>query len=82
MVGEITQDTSGKFTWDFGQSFFIETEIGNFIWNDPDYGGDNTLSKTDLTYQEWIDPYNEGLYGRDKGTHFVLDYCGPNVKIT
>lgn len=34
----------GEFTWDFGQLFFIETDKGNFIWSDPDYGGNNTLT--------------------------------------
>lgn len=65
------------FIWDFGQEFFLETEHGNYIWSDPDYDGDNTLRKTHLSYDMWIGD----MYGRDKGTHYIEDYCGPNVKI-
>ena len=35
----ISQDTTASFTWGFGKEFFLETDEGNFVWNDPDYQG-------------------------------------------
>ena len=63
----------GEFTWDFGQHFFIETEKGNFIWSDPDYGGDNTLTPFEGGIKNF---FTDDGYGRDKGTHIISDYCG------
>lgn len=77
----ITKDTIAEFTWNFNMYFYVETAEGNYIWSDPDYGGDNTLKKTHLSYAEWIDPDNKGLFGRFKGTHTVGRYCGDDVKI-
>jgi hypothetical protein len=70
-------DREGDFTWDFGQNFFIETSIGNFIWSDPDYNGDNTIKPFKGTIQEYFEP----SYGRDKGKHIIRNYCGDDVKI-
>lgn len=63
----------GDFTWDFGREFFIETNEGNFIWSDPDYGGDNTIRATNETYEQWV---SKGNYGRCKGNHLISSYCG------
>ena len=66
--------TVGHFTWSFGREFHIETPVGNFVWSDPDYNGDNTI-KPCGTYSEWC--YQTGLeYGRCKGDHYIGDYCG------
>jgi len=27
----------GEFTWSFGNEFFIETPMENYIWSDPSY---------------------------------------------
>jgi len=62
----------GKFTWDFGQCFFIETEVGNFVWSDPDYNGDNSIKPFRGTVQDY---FGKG-YGRCKGEHIVSCYCG------
>jgi hypothetical protein len=70
-------DMEGEFTWDFGSNFFIETSIGNFIWSDPDYNGDNTIRKYDGIVQD----YFKGTFGRDKGSHIIRSYCGDEVKI-
>lgn len=67
----INANTIGEFTWDFGQEFFIETDVGNFVYSDPDYNGDNTVKETGQTYSEWIAPQ----YGRDKGKTFVGSRC-------
>jgi hypothetical protein len=65
----------GDFTWDFGCHFFIETAHGNFIWSDPDYNGDNTIQKTDLTCAE----YFGSSFGRCKGAAFIGSRCGYDV---
>lgn len=65
---------TGEFTWGFGSSFFIETENGNFEWEDPEYGGNNTLKKVDYDYNQWIKLLNIP-FGREKGTHIIKDYC-------
>lgn len=62
----------GDFTWNFGNKFFIETAEGNFIWSDPDYNGDNTIRKFNGTLQD----YFGDSFGRDKGKHYISDYCG------
>ena len=74
------KDLRGKFTWNFSQQFYITTPLGNFTWNDPRYEGDNTLRATKKTYHEWIDPNNEGDFGRDKGEHRIGDYCGEDFR--
>lgn len=68
----------GKFTWMFGWAFFIETPIGNFVWNSPSYGGDNTVRRFQGTYTE----YSSGAIGRDKGYHDVERYCGPDILLS
>lgn len=66
---------NGEFTWMFNQNFFIETARGNFIWKDPDYGGDNSITPTKMTYAEYCE--HSGIdYGRDKGSHIIGEYVG------
>lgn len=72
---ELLMGLTGTFTWSFGQEFLIETEIGNFTWNDPDYGGDNTIKKFDGDYKDWVG-FVGIPYGRDKGIKFISSYCG------
>ena len=73
--------TWAQFTWDFGQKFLVKVGTGDavqcFAWSDPEYGGDNTIRP----YKG--NPLNfthVGFCGRDKGHHFIVDYCGPDVK--
>lgn len=68
----------GRFTWTWGKEFFIETSEGNFIYSDPDYGGDNTLRSVDASYKEWSEPYS---FGRDKGRHYITDFCGESFQL-
>jgi hypothetical protein len=72
MTKDILEDMMGDFTWDFGQKFFIEASVGNFVWSDPDYNGDGSMERYSGTIQDWFD----GGYGRDKGTHRIGSYCG------
>ena len=73
-------DLEGDFTWCWGMHFFVEMNSGNFVWSDPDYGGDNTLTKFVGTYQEFIKQCDVP-YGRSKGNHIIRNYCGPDVKV-
>jgi len=74
----LTKEMTADFTWDFGQTFFLETSEGNYLWSDPDYGGDNHIRKYDGSYNDWLPP---PLYGRSKGSHAIKDYCGEDVII-
>lgn len=68
----------GDFIWLWGMEFFIETGEGNFVWEDPDYGGNNTIRP----YSGSLDDYLKGTaipYGRDKGKHVIADYCGDKI---
>lgn len=71
-------DSVGHFSWDFGQKFFVETPHGNFVWSDPDYKGDNSFTKFDGLYKDWIKQIGIS-YGRDKGKHIIRSYCGDQI---
>lgn len=64
----------GTFTWSFGELFFIETEAGNFVWSDPEYGGDNTIVPFKGDYNKWAREMSIP-FGRDKGKHIISEYC-------
>ncbi len=73
-MSKLTKNDLGKFTYCWGMDFFIETEKGNFLWKDPEYGGDNTISP----YKGSLGDFLKGNllpYGRDKGSHKIGDYC-------
>lgn len=64
----------GEFTWCWGWSFFIETSQGNFVWKDPEYGGDNTIRPYSGSYDDFCKEKNVP-YGRNKGKHVIEAYC-------
>lgn len=73
----LTVEDVADFTWNWNDLFFLETAKGNFVWSDPEYGGDNTIR-----------PYNGDLkkffgksYGRSSGSHTIAAYCGNGVRI-
>jgi hypothetical protein len=70
----------GEFTWMWGMHFFVETPIGNFVWSDPDYNGDNSFKKYDGSYKDYCKQCSLP-YGRDKGSHLISDYCGCNISV-
>ena len=74
----INLNTFAEFTWGFGQRFFLETNEGNFVWSDPEYNGDNTISPFRGTYKNWVKQENIP-FGRGKGRHTIKSYCGKNV---
>ena len=80
MSNEEILELSGSFGWDFGEHFFIETSSGNYVWSDPEYGGDNTLRRYDGPLKQWLRAKRQP-YVRDKGVHRIRDYCGADVKV-
>jgi hypothetical protein len=72
-INPIQLHEAAEFSWSFHYRFFLQTEYGNYVWNDPDYEGDNTIT-----------PFYGGLrdfckwanipFTRDKGHHIIGDY--------
>jgi hypothetical protein len=77
---KLTVEDIANFTWMWGQEFFLETAKGNYIWRDPDYGGDNTIRPYHGSYRDFLEEIGVE-YGRDKGKHFISEYCGSQVQI-
>jgi hypothetical protein len=77
---KILLDQIGEFTWFFGDKFFIETSMGNFLWSDPDYNGDNTISSFNGSYKDAC-KHLRVPFGRDKGTKKIREYCGDQIKL-
>lgn len=71
-------NTVGMFTWSFNCTFHIDTELGNFVWSDPDYDGDNRI-RPSISLKEWYE-LEHIPFGRDKGTHTIKEYCGDFVE--
>jgi hypothetical protein len=71
----------GDFTYMFGMHFFIETEVGNFVWSDPDYQGDNTMTLFKGTYKDYCKQDSMGGFGRCKGKHLIGRYCGEDFTV-
>lgn len=77
----LTIEDIAEFTWSFGKDFFLEVgELGNYIWADPDYGGDGTIRKFNGDYHAWCEQ-RKIPFGRSKGMHQIKGYCGEKVKI-
>lgn len=72
------ENTEANFSWNYGQYFFVETKDGNYVWADPDYGGDNSFHYFHGTYRDFI-RWDGVPYCRDKGRHFIHDYCGKDI---
>ena len=70
----------GDFTYMWGQTFLIETPYGNYIWLDPEYNGDNSMTKFDGNYWKACS-YLNIPFGRSKGQHVIKDYCGEDFII-
>ena len=80
-MDKLTIDDAAEFTWGYGQEFFLTTAKGNFVWSDPDYGGNNTIQPFSGSYMDWCKKRAHIPFGRDKGKHFIRDYCGKDVKL-
>ena len=45
---------SGTFHYGGTDSYFVQTVAGNFIWFDPEHGGNNTMVKVEYDLQSWL----------------------------
>ena len=77
---EAIADVFGEFTYMWGMHFFIETSLGNFVWADPNYQGDNTMTLFSGSYQDYCKKHKID-FGRSKGTHQVGHYCGTDFTV-
>lgn len=77
----LTVEDIADFTWSYGKEFFLEVDgPWNYVWSDPDYGGDGTIRKFSGNYKDWCKQI--GIpFGRSKGIHQIKGYCGEEVKI-
>lgn len=83
----IDLDTVCDVTFNFGGLFLLEPigQKGRFenrefwVWSDPEYGGDNTITKYTGNPLHFT---MKNFCGRSKGTHSVRGYCGPDVKFS
>ena len=67
----------GRFTWGFSYYFFIETAIGDFVWEERG----NTITQVNYKLVDWV-KINEIPFGRDKGSHIIGEYCGDFILVT
>ncbi len=75
----LTLDTVAQFTWGWDEEFFMETNDGNFVFSDAEYGGTGTIRRFNGYYADWLKGKNV-TYGRDKGRQTVRQFCGANVR--
>lgn len=80
MSKEAIAKAVGDFTYMWGMHFFIETPLGNFVWSDPDYGGDNTMTLYNGSCKDYCKGTSPG-FGRSKGKHLITRYCGENFTV-
>lgn len=59
---------------------FLKTKFGNYIWSDPEYGGNNSIKKFKGSLQ---DAFATGLakFSEHKGEYNINYYCGSDVDI-
>jgi len=75
MTKEKLSKMVGEFIYCWGNDFFIKTSEGNFVWKDPDYGGDGTIKSYNGNLSKFLKEIGVD-FGRSKGTKFIGDYCG------
>ena len=62
------------FTWMWNDIFFLETSEGNYLWSDPDYGGDNKIRRYHGTHKDLLKHIGHD-FSRAKGRHTIKEYC-------
>lgn len=73
----LTLDTSAVFTWGFGHMYLVETPAGQFLYSNPEYGGDNTIKPF------YGDPkdYFIGDTKTGRQVYTIREFCGDDVKL-
>lgn len=77
---KLTIDDNANFIWLWDDKFFLETNKGNFVWSDPNYNGDNTITPFPGSFKDYIKKEN-APYGRCKGIKNIRNFCGSSVII-
>lgn len=79
MHNEITKEVllseTANFIWMFDHRFFVETKFGNFVWSDPDYNGNDTVTPFKGSYNGFCN-ISGTLFGRCKGQRLIRDFIG------
>lgn len=65
----------GSFYWCFGYDYFISTERGNFIWKDPQFGGDNSFISFNGNIEEYKREKKISSF-RWEGVLLIAKRCG------
>lgn len=78
MTKEELQELVGEFSWSFNKLYHIKTEVGDFEWSDPEYGGDNSIKST-VSHDKWLLKHKL-RYSRKMGIHRIRCYCGTGFK--
>lgn len=83
---DITSELA-DFSWAWNDKFFVQIKHpinpangGNYVWSDPDYGGDNTLTKFEGSLIDFL-RREKVEFVRDKGLHIIGQYCGMVVVV-
>jgi len=74
-------DKEGYFTFLWENTYFVETENGNFVWQRPsNYNIANTLKKLPMSLEDYIERMK--LTGdRNRVQYRIGTFCGENIKI-
>ena len=51
--GEVL-DLTCRVYWDYHKRYFLENEEGNWVWQNPEFGGNNTLVPYPGSYVEFL----------------------------
>lgn len=52
---------TAMFWWDLADKFLLETPYGTWLWSDPEFGGNNTLTKFSGGLKDFSTMYWEGF---------------------
>ena len=75
LTKDFLESRAGYFTHITGCKWFLTTDIGNFVWSDPQYNGDNTMTLFNGSYEDYC-TQNDLNQNRSKGVHLVNRFCG------
>jgi hypothetical protein len=70
----------GRFTRLHGWVFFIETPLGNFVWNDPVVNGDGRLILTNISLENYTQTL-EVSPTSFKQNYRLRDFCGEKTVV-
>lgn len=57
-------NSEADITWNFAGEYYVQTDTQKFIFSDPSYYGDGSLTETETSYKDWRSPIFERYMGR------------------